>query len=110
MSATVRIQLKRSKGWRMPDNTVKIDRTTRYGNPFEVFESDTGWSIKGPEFACAGLASKAEASAIAVEAYRQWAVAGNTPDLTALRGKNLACWCPLEGACHGDVLLELVNK
>jgi hypothetical protein len=26
-----------------------------------------------------------------------------------LRGHNLACWCPLDGPCHGDVLLELVN-
>jgi hypothetical protein len=29
-----RIQLKRAKGWRMPENTVKVDRTTKWGNPF----------------------------------------------------------------------------
>ena len=29
-----RVQLKRSKGWKMPADTVKIDRTTRWGNPF----------------------------------------------------------------------------
>ena len=109
MSTPERIQLKRSKGWRMPDNTVKIDRTTRYGNPFEVSESDSGWLIKGPEFVRSGLASKTEASTIAVEAYRRWAKTGNAPDLGVLRGKNLACWCPLDGACHGDVLLELAN-
>lgn len=110
MSAPERIQLKRSKGWRMPENTVKIDRTTRYGNPFEVSEADAGWVITGPEFARSGLASKAEASTVAVEAYRTWAEAGNAPALSALRDKNLACWCPLDGACHGDVLLELANK
>jgi hypothetical protein len=27
-----------------------------------------------------------------------------------LRGKNLACWCPLDKPCHADVLLELANK
>jgi hypothetical protein len=27
-----RIQLKRTKGWRMPANTVKVDRTTRWAN------------------------------------------------------------------------------
>jgi hypothetical protein len=27
-----------------------------------------------------------------------------------LRGKNLACWCPLDQPCHADVLLELANK
>src|SRR4051794_26371923 len=31
-----RVQLKRSKGWRMPANTVKVDRTTVYGNPFSI--------------------------------------------------------------------------
>ena len=26
-----------------------------------------------------------------------------------LRGKNLACWCPLDQPCHADVLLEVAN-
>lgn len=28
-----RFQLKRTKGWRLPLNTVKVDRTTKWGNP-----------------------------------------------------------------------------
>jgi hypothetical protein len=28
-------------------------------------------------------------------------------DLSELRGKDLACWCPLDQPCHADVLLEL---
>jgi hypothetical protein len=32
------------------------------------------------------------------------------PELRAeLRGKSLACWCPLDQPCHADVLLELAN-
>jgi hypothetical protein len=31
-----RIQLQRTKGWRMPPNTVKVDRTTIWGNPFGI--------------------------------------------------------------------------
>ena len=27
-----------------------------------------------------------------------------------LRGKNLACFCPLDKPCHADVLLEIANK
>ncbi len=27
-----------------------------------------------------------------------------------LRGKDLACWCPLDRPCHADVLLELANE
>jgi Domain of unknown function (DUF4326) len=30
--------------------------------------------------------------------------------LPALRGKNLACFCPLDQPCHADVLLELANQ
>ena len=26
-----------------------------------------------------------------------------------LRGKDLACWCPLGQPCHADVLLEVAN-
>jgi len=26
-----------------------------------------------------------------------------------LRGKNLACYCPLDQPCHADVLLEIAN-
>ena len=29
-----RVQLSRQKGWRMPANTVKVDRSTKWGNPF----------------------------------------------------------------------------
>lgn len=27
-----------------------------------------------------------------------------------LRGKDLACWCPLDQPCHADVLLEIANS
>jgi hypothetical protein len=27
-----------------------------------------------------------------------------------LRGRDLACWCPLDQPCHADVLLEIVNS
>lgn len=30
-------------------------------------------------------------------------------ELELLRGKNLGCWCAPE-RCHGDVLLEILNK
>ena len=31
-------------------------------------------------------------------------------DISELKGKTLACWCPLCQECHSDVLLELANK
>ena len=30
--------------------------------------------------------------------------------LAPLRGKNLACFCPLDQPCHADVLLKLANR
>lgn len=80
-----RIQRKRTKGWRMPAGTVYVGRPTRYGNPFI-----------GPE---------------AVTLYREYAEAGGLRGrcLKELRGKDLACWCPLNQPCHADVLLELAN-
>lgn len=30
--------------------------------------------------------------------------------LDELRGKSLACWCPLDKPCHVDVLCEIANR
>jgi hypothetical protein len=54
---------------------------------------------------------------ILVERYRKWLLGElkhpdlpEPPSLESLRGKNLACFCPLDKLCHADVLLELANK
>lgn len=39
--APIRVQRQRSRGWRMPANTVYVGRPTRWGNPFEVSEGVT---------------------------------------------------------------------
>lgn len=42
--------------------------------------------------------------------YREYILASPLMnDLEELRGKVLGCWCHPE-ACHGDVLVELLNK
>lgn len=102
----VRVQLRRTKGWRMPANTVKVDRTTKWGNPFK------------PGVPCAYTGGRpVQDTRHAFTLYR--AVAPDNEALVAvaraeLRGKNLACWCPIEpyavdGCCHADVLLEIAN-
>jgi hypothetical protein len=93
----------------MPANTVKVDRTTRWGNPFR------------PE-ACGSAAN-------AVACHRAW-ILGNAARLSALgcqpprgvkpppveeirrelRGRNLACWCRPGTPCHADFLVELANS
>ncbi len=87
-----RIQLSRAKGWRMPPNTVKVDRTTFWGNMYPV----------GPK-------QSAEQAVAKFKAF-----VGRRPELISefksrLRGKNLACWCKPGAPCHADVLLEIAN-
>jgi hypothetical protein len=110
-----RIQLRRIKGWRMPEGTVRVARPSLWGNPFihpdpteavaayrkhlqggtQVFEIKPG----GLQFA-PGCHPRC-----LHYAWPEWA-RGNLP---SLRGKNLACWCPLDQPCHADVLLEMAN-
>ena len=95
----VRVQLMRTKGWRMPPNTVKVDRSTKWGNPHTLV-----W--------CCACHDVHDDLAACVAEYRS-EVFGNPIVLahvrTELRGKNLACWCPLDQPCHADVLLEAAN-
>jgi hypothetical protein len=83
-----RVQLRRTKGWRMPPNTVKVDRSTKWGNPWFVTH---------------------EISAVQAVTWFRNEHVGSLP-VAELRGKNLACWCPLDKPCHADVLLELANE
>lgn len=84
----------------MPPNTVKVDRTTMWGNHWRV---GTHSNLLGR-----AVASRAEA----VEVYRKlaWPEKHHREWVREnLAGKNLACWCPLNQPCHADVLLELAN-
>ena len=89
-----RIKRRPAKGWRKPDGSVIVDRTSRYGNPYKVGRD---------------VASNAEA----VEMYRRYL--DTRPDLIEqieanLRGRDLVCFCDLTAPCHADVLLELANE
>lgn len=124
MGEPKRIQLKRTKGWRMPENTVKVDRSNKcYGNPFRVGEDPTRvsrWWLLPDDFR-ARICTKErwpwaiKDNAEAVEAFRLLTEAPSERDAIRtiaphdLAGKNLACWCPLDQPCHADVLLELAN-
>lgn len=108
--APVRIQLRRTKGWRMPPNTVKVDRTTKWGNPWTITQNRTGsghWYVDAPNGSTLRIAANREGAAlIAVDFFRLHAA--RLP-VSELRGKNLACWCRPGAPCHADVLLELAN-
>lgn len=44
-----RIQLKRVKGWRLPEGAVKVDRATKWGNPFVYRDESRGLVRFGPK-------------------------------------------------------------
>lgn len=104
----IRIKLNRAKGWRMPPNTVKVDRTTKWGNPFVPGKPIAFGPMKG--------------QVVADKRHAYCLYLGFAPDnqklvalaQTELRGKNLACWCrqddPYEDACHAAILLKLANQ
>ena len=87
-----RIQRKRTKGWRMPEGAVYVGRPTKWGNPFIVGMRGT------PDRSTAVRQFASECGSI-IDAAR-----------LELRGKDLACFCPLYQPCHADVLLEIANS
>lgn len=97
-----RIQLKRTKGWRMPPNTLKVDRSTRWGNPYVVGGNPRNIFAPIPNDAKDACLMYREAVELLLKAWPR--------ALEPLRGKNLACWCKLGDPCHGGVLLDLANK
>jgi Domain of unknown function (DUF4326) len=96
-------RIQRPRIWRdRPEGVADVTRSTRFGSPFT--EGDR---------------------ATMVALYRQWVTDPDAPpirgkrrifrpptaeDIASLRGKDLACFCPLEQPCHPDVLLELANQ
>jgi hypothetical protein len=74
---------------------VVVSRPSKWGNPFTL---------------------KNNPRAIAVMRYDTLVSGNSASDFPCiadiqreLRGKNLACWCPLDQPCHADVLLRLAN-
>ena len=113
-----RIQRKRTKGWRMPENTVYVGRGSKWGNPYKVVAQykNGPFDIYHDDWFLGQSTGREGAQRIAVnkflearENYRH-----NIPDdatiQAELKGKNLACWCADATPCHADVLIELANS
>jgi hypothetical protein len=104
-----RIRLSRAKGWRLPENAVNVARPGPWGNPFVVGkDGDRARCVELFELALAGYLCVSTSHAT-IDAQR--ALFRHVhKHLGQLRGKDLACWCRLDGKpCHADVLLRLAN-
>lgn len=106
-----RIQRKRAKGWKMPENTVYVGRPSKWGNPYPPNkQTRIPLTLFDVNLDDVPITLTLEQS---LEVYGEWVWQGleTSPTfLDALRGKDLACWCPLDQPCHADVLLELANR
>lgn len=111
----------------MPENAVKVDRTTDWGNPFRVGETIDRDSNLWPYVADlpgvrgdpgGGVLSVPMSSVrivnaqLAVDLFSCWFI--EQPHLMIrafeeLPGKSLACWCKIGSPCHADWLLGCVN-
>jgi len=108
----VRIQRKRTKDWRMPEGAV-VGRPTKWGNRFVIAPQ------RDPEGYYADYTKNVDLwdkwpvgdAKTAVEAFRAMQVPAlyGPQELFEIRGRDLACWCPLDQPCHADVLLEIAN-
>lgn len=89
-----RIQWKaRQRGWRKPAGAVYVGRGTRFGNSHD-------WRTLG----------RAEAARLYGADLLAMTEQDRANYLAPLRGKDLACWCPLGEPCHAEVLLKHANQ
>ena len=109
-----RIQRKRTKGWKIPSNTVYVGRGTKWGNPFQVGESAYFMlASEGLTFSTDFIETPIENTHLAKSLYSIWIdkqIKRGKLDISELKGRNLACWCTLDSPCHADVLLKMANQ
>ncbi|MPY47092.1 DUF4326 domain-containing protein [Streptomyces acidicola] len=135
-----RIQRRRTKGWRAPEEAVYVGRGSRWGNAYPLNSTQVRMpALDGSEWEHEGRLGKTSGQQHAfvhpdgtitwhlvqdatreqvVELYRQWLA--DRPEVRdearqQLAGRDLMCWCPLPEPgepdhCHAAVLLELANE
>ena len=88
-----RFQRSRQKGARLPSNAVVVTRPTKWGNPYPLELGRAEALRRYREDLLGGR------SVVSVDEVKR-----------ELRGRDLACYCPLDEPCHADVLLWLANE
>jgi hypothetical protein len=119
MNQPVRIQRKRTKGWRMPENTISVTRPGKWGNPFKLGDNlkeiDKLLLLKADlnlQEITAGIVTRD----VSIKLYNSWlsntdeGVKVQSAAHQELKGKNLACFCSINDLCHGDILIKIANN
>lgn len=108
MTLPLRIQRRRTRGWKMPANTVYVGRQSLWGNPFVI-------GVDGTREQCIALYAGLFHGMLCVSkrpehVEMQRRVIAQLQTVDRLAGKQLCCWCAPGERCHADVLLHLANK
>lgn len=105
-----RIQRKRTKGFKMPENCTYVGRPTKFGNPFSVEQFGREKAVEmfseclDNNVMCYIYLDELEATT----AFNH--MKHISKNIEELRGKNLACFCSLDQICHADVLLNILQN
>lgn len=120
-----RIQRKRTKGWKLPENTFCVNRGTKWGNPIKlvgdqifidasyrrkVFERWVFLSLGDIDDVIFLYKRLWDGTKFQNPDLQHWSDEFKKLDVLELKGKNLACFCDLDSPCHADVLLERANQ
>jgi hypothetical protein len=122
----VRIQLRRTKGWRKPAGAIVVSRPSKWGNPYRVgscsrvecYDKRQHWHAydnAGNSSGCYTERRWAAECAVNLYSVRALGPALCLAVFEELQGHDLACWCPLtndDGSrfpCHADYLLGLAD-
>lgn len=101
-----RIQMTRNKPWRKDNpDAVIVARPSKWGNPFRV-----GDRVMTANGGYGKIRDRAHAVALFRRKFERWRMSYSAEMVRELRGRDLACWCPLDQPCHADVLLEMANR
>lgn len=107
-----RIQRKRVKGWKMPENTISVTRPGKWGNPYKVSGQKGHWFVLDQGEPFLSFQEKDQAAKCSIDLFREYITHEHNlgrVNIHVLQGKSLACFCKEGDPCHGDVLLALAN-
>ena len=96
-----RFRRSRATGARLPSGVVCVTRPGVFGNPFPTASEFRTWLERL-------LDDRQLLPAMDTPAAKHMGRLAER--IEELRGKSLACWCPLSADCHADVLLEFANR
>ncbi len=117
-----RIQLRRSRSWRLPDGAVHVARPGRFGNPILVADVAAQFpSLNRRQVATLvvrDFETLARRGTLSIPNWRRadgqrgpitWTYPSVDEIRERLAGRDLACWCAIGDVCHADPLLFLAN-